>query len=641
VTAGEGLQYPQARLGRAAATLLLLVLVAGLYWPGVGGGFAFDDYSNLVFNLRIHVTTLDPGAWLAAAMSSPAADLPRPLAMLSFAANHFFTGLDPRPMKATNIAIHLLNAVLAMGVARQLFRVASPGTPERIQAMVSFAAGAWWALLPINVTAVLLVVQRMESLSHTFVFAGLWLYVSGRAREVHGQRSWAFPATLGATVVGTLVKESGVLLPLYCLVLELLVFRFARNHRTDRRLLGCYVALVAAGACVAVLWLLPRALSPHAFDHRSFTLYERLVTEPRIVVDYLRWTIAPNPRELGLFHDDYTVSTGLWHPPSTMLAMLFLAAMAALAIAVRTARPMLSLAIAWFFIAHLLTATFIPLELAFEHRNYFSSFAVCLALANLLARLAQGSPTRWLPPVLALLVGVFHGGITLIRTTEWSSPLRFATLEAAKHPASPRTTYSLAQAYSILSQNKTSSPYYAMAITAFRHARSVPNAGLLPAQGQAILQSKAGDTLEPGLWDEILTALRRRPVGPQETSALGSMTSCSVNATCHFPVDRMMEVFSVAMARGENPEVLNIFGNYTLNILHAPALAEAAWVRAHELSPRDPQYVVNLAKLTAAMGKTADSRAWVARLRGMGRFHQFEREADALERELRLPPPAI
>src|SRR5205809_5247645 len=61
---------------------LLLVAVAAVYLPGLGGGYTFDDMPNIVDNaaLRVHLQD-DWRAWLAAAFSSPASDLQRPLAM--------------------------------------------------------------------------------------------------------------------------------------------------------------------------------------------------------------------------------------------------------------------------------------------------------------------------------------------------------------------------------------------------------------------------------------------------------------------------------------------------------------------------------------------------------------------------------
>src|SRR5678809_321450 len=91
---------------------------------------------------------------------------------------------------------------------------------------------AAWALNPINLMAVLLVVQRMESLCHTFVFAGLWLYLVGRTQLMAGERGWMalLAGLLGGVALGVLAKESAVLLPLYALALECTVLGFASHQ---------------------------------------------------------------------------------------------------------------------------------------------------------------------------------------------------------------------------------------------------------------------------------------------------------------------------------------------------------------------------------------------------------------------------
>ena len=70
---------------RAWPFLLLVLAVAALYWPGRGGGFAFDDYPNIVDNPALHVTGWDRHAWMAAVFSSDSGLGHRPLPMATFA----------------------------------------------------------------------------------------------------------------------------------------------------------------------------------------------------------------------------------------------------------------------------------------------------------------------------------------------------------------------------------------------------------------------------------------------------------------------------------------------------------------------------------------------------------------------------
>ena len=309
------------RLRRHWPTLALVLLLVLVYWPGRGGGFVFDDYPNIVDNTALHVTGWDRHAWLAAVFSSDSGLGHRPLAMASFALNHAFTGLDPVPMKLANIAIHALNACLVLGLLRVLLALAAPAVePRRREWSARFAAAAW-ALAPINLMGVLFVVQRMESLCHAFVFAGLWLYLRGRQRQLAGETGggWRIVAgVVGGTALGLLCKESAVLLPLYAACIELCVLG-ARNAagRRDRRLLALFPLVLVLPGILGLAWLLPGVLSPQAWATREFSLGERLLTEARVVLDYLRWTLLPSLRQFGLYHDDISLSRGLLRPAST------------------------------------------------------------------------------------------------------------------------------------------------------------------------------------------------------------------------------------------------------------------------------------------------------------------------------------
>jgi hypothetical protein len=380
--------------------LVLLLLVALVYWPGLHGGFEFDDYPNIVDNLALHVGAgSDWNAWLAAAFSSPSSDLQRPLAMLTFAINHALTGLDPYWMKLTNLAIHLLNTVLVFGLVRALLLAADQsdaGNAAHRDRQALWVAAAW-ALNPINLVAVLLVVQRMESLNHTFVFAGLWLYLVGRRRIREGGRGWplVLAGLIGGTALGVLVKESAALLPLYALAIEWALLGFeARDGRRSRRLMALYAVGLVIPACIVARWLLPGLMGSGAYAGRSFSMGERLLTEGRVLVDYLHWMLLPDPSRLSLYHDDYVVSHGLLTPPSTLWALLFLAVLLAAMAWLHKRRPLMALGIAWFFIAQLLTATVLPLELVYDHRNYFASLGVFLVVGDGLLRMPRAERRR-------------------------------------------------------------------------------------------------------------------------------------------------------------------------------------------------------------------------------------------------------
>lgn len=629
-----------SKMTRAAWLVPALVaLVFAVYWPGIGGGFAFDDFPNIVDNATLHVSSLDPDAWLAAVFSSPASDLRRPLAMLTFAINHYFTGIDPEAMKVTNIAIHAANALLVAGLLRALFAwVGAGGRKVTRPELLATSVAAAWALHPINLTSVLYVVQRMESLAHTFVFAGLWLYVEGRRRQLVGRPGAALmlAGLVACTALGMLAKESAALLPLYAFCLELCVGRFLSvGGRLDRRLPALYVVVLVVPAIAGTTMLLLRALRPGAFAFRPFTLAERLLTEGRVVVDYLRWTVLPDPAVLSLYHDDYQVSRGVIDPLSTLFALFTIAALLGIAWALRRARPLTALGLFWFIGAQAMTATIVPLELVYEHRNYFASLGVCLVLADLLLLAPKGELIRVVGRMLAVVFLLWSAAVTHVRAREWSDPLRFVQSEAHKRPRSPRAMYALGQMLVILSRYQPESSYVAPARQALERARALPDSGILPHSALLLLAAHLGQPLEEEWWLDMQQRLRTRPIGPQDTSAIGSLSRCARDGECPFPRQRMVGTFEAGLTR-PTAEMYNLYADYTVNVLHDPQTAARLWRQAVLLRPDIGQYRINLAKLLIATGRRAEARNEIQELRKTGRLREYEAAAKDLERRLGL-----
>jgi len=623
-----------SRTLRGTLLFALLVLVAAIYAPGLNGGFAFDDYPNIVDNLALHVKPgADAQAWLAAVFSSPSSDLQRPLAMASFALNHALAGIDPWWMKLTNIGIHLLNTCLVYGLSRRLLQGPSPSAVRSRDEWVALWITAAWALNPINLMAVLLIVQRMESLSHTFVFAGLWIYATARTRQLEGRGGWmpVIVAPAACTLLGFAAKESALLLPVYALGLEWMVFGFATATRPrDRRLVAGFALLVVMPAVLAFAWLLPHVLQPAAWSNRDFGLADRLLTEPRVLADYLHWTILPNLSQLSLYHDDYVASRGLLLPPSTLIGLLLLLFLAAAAFWLRTRRPLAALGLVWFLCAHALTATIVPLELVFEHRNYFASFGLFLVLGDLLRALGPQTLRRmgaWIACALLLL----YGATTAARAIEWRDPLQFAVTEAAKHPRSPRATYSLARTLIMLTRYQPSSPYVAPARAALEKAMAAPGATTLPEAAAILFAARTSQPIDPRWWRNLEEKLRRRPIGSQETSALAALVDCEIRRTCPPSLAEMRASFAAAERNGEHAEVLNIAGNYALNVERNPAAALRLWKRAAELSPTTVEYQATMARMLIVSGRPYEAEAYIRRVRLLGRFGQNEVLARQLE----------
>lgn len=588
----------------------LLALTATVYRPGLAGGYLFDDFPNITDNTDVHVSSLDWRDWRQAALASPSEELRRPLAMLSFAANYYFSGLDPLPMKLSNLLIHLLNGVLLCGALLTLLglwneRRPQPFAESRIRWMSLGLSGAW-LLAPINLSAVLYVVQRMESLAQVFVLAGLWLYLAGRRRMLDiGGRYGALIAACGlivGVVPGVLCKESAILLPAYTLVIELTILRFAVRDMADKRKLqSIFGLLLFVPAAIGLAWLLPRTLTLSAYAARPFTLGQRLLTETRILVDYATWTLFPHPASLSFYHDDIPVSQGWLSPPSTLgCAVLLLAGLAA-AIVVRRKLPLLSLGIGWYFAAHLLTATIIPLELVFEHRNYFASIGLLLAVEALLAEIPdQYKLVRITIPILGL---VAFSSVTLLRAKEWSNPIQLAYAEAALHPASPRANYELGRVLTVTSGYRADSKLIEPALQAFELSSQLPGAGAPPLAAMIVVASRAHRQVKKEWWLELTERLRERPPSAEEISALASLANCQRSRSCAPENGLLLSAFLAALNHPQvNPRLLAAYGAFAANQLGDYSLAADMLRQAIDGSPHSFGYRMELANILFISG---------------------------------------
>ena len=185
------------------------------------------------------------------------------------------------------------------------------------------------------------------------------------------------------------------------------------------------------------------------YDARSFTLQERLLTQPGILWDYVFQFYWPDLSLLGVFHDDVRVSASLLDPPATAFALAaWLLLLAALSFAVLRgitwATPLLGLVL-FFLGAHSMESSFFALELYFEHRNYLPSVALALLPAVLIGEVGR----RWMQLSAPLLAWVAVPVLLLALKTVsqvqiWSSPTLLALHHWQGHPQSVRANTDMA-----------------------------------------------------------------------------------------------------------------------------------------------------------------------------------------------------
>jgi protein O-mannosyl-transferase len=462
----------------------LLLLAAWLvYAPGLRGSFLFDDYGSLT--ALGETGPINRWATFWRYVTSGHADpTGRPLALLSFLLDARDWPAPAHSFKCTNLLLHLLNSALLALLLRQLGRNIQSRLAQDDTRHIDMAAllgAAFWLLHPLFVSTTLYIVQREAMLPATFTLIGLLLWLQGRKAILQGHTAAGLIKIIaglgGCTLLATLSKANGILLPALTLVIEYVLLRSTEGasspEASPANLSGMDHSIRCEG-CEAyrttLLWFawLPTAVVAayllqqgwNGFIHgislvRPWTLGQRLLTEPRVLMDYLRLLWLPRTFTPGLFNDQIQVSVSLWSPMTTLPALCTIVALIAASWRLRRRWPTWAAAILFYFVGQSLESSTVTLELYYEHRNYLPAVLMfwplalwlCSAHPATMMKTTEGSrlprtTNRLAKPALATLILLGLGLMTHARATLWGDSNDQALLWATLNPSSPR-----AQAY--------------------------------------------------------------------------------------------------------------------------------------------------------------------------------------------------
>lgn len=424
-----------------AAFLFLLALVTTwfAYAPGISGGLHFDDPPNLsglaqVSNAESAINFI---------VSGHAGPLGRPLALATFVPEAHAWPDAPGVFLRTNILIHLLNGTLVcwflylLGLAR--------GSEDRHAAFAAIGAAAIWMLMPILASTSLFIVQRMTTLSATFVLLGaIGYFYARRYAGKYPLVALAFMSLalgLGAGL-GALSKESGVLLFLFALVMEATLLD--RPTGIPKTLWRTWFTIALVVPPLMLGWYLVSVLpySEGIILRRGFTGFERLITQAEILWQYLFLAFLPSPPRLGPYHDSYRLLTSLSQPAALLSVLGWGLTILAAALARRRA-PLFTFAVTWFLCGHLIESTTVSLELYYEHRNYLPLIGPAYALVASALSVSR----QWRPKIVGLL-GIYSlllAGLLFSVTSLSGNPALAAEMWQIYNPDSLRATQRLAR----------------------------------------------------------------------------------------------------------------------------------------------------------------------------------------------------
>lgn len=422
--------------------VFILLLTTVVHWAGLKGGFLFDDYPNLkdLGTYGVIDSWEKVRNFTANGIAGPTG---RPISLLSFLIDANTWPADPYPFKYTNLMLHLLNGVLLCWCILLLLK--NYNYKEQQVLWIALVASAIWLLHPYFVSTTLYIVQRMAQLATLFSLIGFIAYLKYRllisTKPIKAYIGMSVFIGL-TTVLATYSKENGALLPFLVLVMEL-----CNPNKNNQPIWQWRVIFLWLPSC-AVIYLIFRdfTLEVNPWPNRNFNMIERLYSEARIVTEYLYNLAVPQIELRGLYQDGYFISKSLLNPITTLYSCIFLFFIFCFSVFYKNKYPLISLAILFFLVAHLMESTVIGLELYFEHRNYLAAIFLFLPIANGLFLLKNKIDDKLVVLVVGLILSTLSF-FTYERVKLWSNTESLEMYWAKNSPNSPRAQSSIARLY--------------------------------------------------------------------------------------------------------------------------------------------------------------------------------------------------
>lgn len=598
-------------------SVALAVALTAVYWAGLFGDFAFDDFGSIVGNTALRSGSDGQNTWMAAANSGIAGPLGRGLSMLSFAFNYRFFGESAFSFKLTNLTLHYANALLVLVLARQVLYFLNPSIGARQAAAMAMLVCAAWALHPLNSLPVVYVVQRMTSLSALFMLAGVSLYLYGRrAKTPVGHTAIAISLLL-CWPAALLAKETGVLFAVYLFLCEWLLLRSLQNvpvkHLRLAAVLGVTVLLVLGWANWGIV--------TSGYRVRDFNLQERLLTEARVLWFYAQQLMLPVPGSFGLYLDDFTVSRGLLTPPTTLLAIIGWGIVISMAYIRRHRWPVFAFAVFWFLGSHVLESTVLPLELVFEHRNYLASLGLLIWLAGIALPPEAGPHTDRIRTLLVLGFIGYCAFVTSLRASQWADDFGRRQVEVFNHPQSPRAHYEMAIALQerTFEVNHGSPEAYQRIQLHLQTAADLDLNGKLAPMGLLYLDCLAGKPQDQTVMDDFLRRLATRQFTYLDRNTVQGLSALLIHNKLCLPPKGVQAILEAGLS---NPQIdgslrgsfYAVGMDYALAHLRDANLALQFARAAVAVAPADLAFRTNLIRLLLQTGQREAAKSEYSRL---------------------------
>jgi hypothetical protein len=354
--------------------LVAIALIAGValaaYCNTFYAPFNFDDLPNITQNPNIQI---NPFSWdgLERFVKNTYKGSIRVFSFFTLVLNYYFGGFNVFGYHLVNLIVHIASGIFLYWFLMLTFNL--PSLKERY-GPISYKIALFTSLIfvthPIQTQSVTYIVQRMASMAGMFYLLSLVLYIKGRL-SAGWPRVFYFGGMAVSYLLGVFSKENVAILPLFVALYEFYFFQNLDMSPKGRKvIISLGAGLLILGAFGFLIWgERYMNLIEEGYKFRTFTMWERVLTQFRVVLYYLTLLVYPHPSRLNLDYD-FPISKTILDPPTTLISILIVAGLIGYGIWTAKKRPMISFCILWYFGNLLIESSIFPLEIAFEHRLY-------------------------------------------------------------------------------------------------------------------------------------------------------------------------------------------------------------------------------------------------------------------------------
>jgi tetratricopeptide (TPR) repeat protein len=457
------------------AVLSLAIILLAIYGNSFDCSWQFDDIPNITENPNLHLEEI---TWqtirqsLFADRNNPSFPY-RPVACFTIALNYYFGGKDVFGYHAVNLVIHWLSAIFLF-----LFIYHTLNLPKLKQKYADSAYGlallgtVLWAINPVQVQAVTYIVQRMASLAGMFFILTMYIYLKARTSPSRRRASLFYAMCFVGFVLAVGSKENAIMLPVVIFLYEALLLQDDAVSFIRKNITPILIVLVCT-LFMGIGFLYFRG-SGNVFSFlkayetsRPFTLGQRLLTQPRVVLFYISLLLYPLPSRLNIAHS-FELSESLFDPPSTFFSILAIFLLIFFALYLARRRPLFSFCVLFFFVNHVIESSIFPLEIAYEHRNYTPSMLFFLpftiGLMTLIERYKTNNVMYYTLVAFIALLLIGFGHAAYLRNFDWKTPKTLWSDAVEKSPDISRPYHNLGKYYHDRGYPKRALEFYQKAL---------------------------------------------------------------------------------------------------------------------------------------------------------------------------------